>query len=254
MTSAPVFVRPQAMRLLWPMMTNGVPGKRHAGDVESRRDQMRLVPDRGHLDVEVRIVGEQRPSRGGPRAGDDPAVAAAGAGGDVEPLEAGRHRRRLEARDWRARAESRGGRRRRLDARSCPGRSPAYPAAADPSACWPLARQLRDRAGREPARRADFRRAATPGGARPPVNPPASRARASGAAAETRGAGPTAPSPPSPHSRLRHTARAPSGQRVWQSATLPRQLAAVPAPGSRLSARTVAAPKISDSRPPVARR
>jgi len=31
--------------------------------IECRRDQVRFIPDRGHLDVEVRIVGEQRASR-----------------------------------------------------------------------------------------------------------------------------------------------------------------------------------------------
>ena len=90
------------MRLLWPMITNGAPGSVTPGDVETGRDDVRLVQIDGHLHLEVRVVGEQRPAGRRARAGEHPAVAAAGARGDVEPLEAGRQRRRLEMRDGRS--------------------------------------------------------------------------------------------------------------------------------------------------------
>ena len=71
-------------------------GQRDPGHVQARRHQVRLVPDRGHLDGQVRVVGKHRAAGRRPRGRQDPAVAGAGARADVEPFQA--RRQRLDAR------------------------------------------------------------------------------------------------------------------------------------------------------------
>ncbi len=59
----PVLVRPHASRALWPMITNGAPGRVTPATSRPRGDDVHLVPDRRHLHGQVRVVGQQRPAR-----------------------------------------------------------------------------------------------------------------------------------------------------------------------------------------------
>ena len=58
---------------------------RHALHVETSRHEVEFVPDRRHLENEVRIVGEDGTSGGGAGAGHDPRIAVATRRGGVEP-------------------------------------------------------------------------------------------------------------------------------------------------------------------------
>ena len=68
-----------------------------ATDVEPAGHDVHFVPDRRHLDGQVRVVGQQWPARGAARRGHDPAVAAPGTSADVEPGQTGRQRRLLDS-------------------------------------------------------------------------------------------------------------------------------------------------------------
>ena len=70
-----------------PSDDEGRAGEGHSGGVEGglrcgiRGLQVGLVPEFGHAEREVHVVREQRPSRGGARAGDSPCVGAGDTGG-----------------------------------------------------------------------------------------------------------------------------------------------------------------------------
>ena len=53
----------------------GNAGEAEAGDVPARRVEADLIPDRGHLDAQVRVISQQRQARFGVFAADDPVVA-----------------------------------------------------------------------------------------------------------------------------------------------------------------------------------
>ena len=79
-TSGPVFVRPQAIRSLWPMTTPGTPRKRETSDLRAdslapgRQCMINLVPDRRHLDTQMGIIGQQRFPAGSSAASEDPII------------------------------------------------------------------------------------------------------------------------------------------------------------------------------------
>ena len=74
------FVKPHAMRVLWPMITPGTPEKPkpETSNAQLRHDdrhlQADLVPDAGQIGAEVRIVRQQRHPALGQVPRDDPRV------------------------------------------------------------------------------------------------------------------------------------------------------------------------------------
>ena len=89
----------------------GDAGEAETGHIPAGRVQADLVPDRRHLDAQVRIVGQQGQAGGGVLAGDDPVVAAQEGAvaqrrrrlanelrGDLRPIDRGNGRRRAAGR------------------------------------------------------------------------------------------------------------------------------------------------------------
>ena len=105
----PVLVSPHAMRPLCPMITNGAPGIDDADDVEAGGDEVHLVPHAGKLELQMRIVGQQRPAARRAAPGDDPVVRVAAVRARVEPLEAGGPRvaTTVPSARWRTRVRAR---------------------------------------------------------------------------------------------------------------------------------------------------
>ena len=86
-TSAPVLVMPHAIARVVAEDDEGRAGDGDAGDIQFGGDEVHLVPDAGQLNLQMRIVGEQRPAARRAAPGDDPVVRDAAPRTRVQPLE-----------------------------------------------------------------------------------------------------------------------------------------------------------------------